>query len=297
MIELSIVILIIGIIVAGVTQSSRLIGAFKLSTARNLTQSSPVASIKDLALWLESTSEKSFDLSDQDDGNQVDNWYDINPQSTTKINLTQATSNKQPLYKTATGTINSLPTLKFDGVTGSVNGDYLSNITTPLTTIAQADQITIFIVEKVNSSVNNSTFFITTDDGTNRINFHSPETGAIRFDFGTITLGSPAARMNVSTPSGYISNTKVTTLIRRPSSSSAIRVNGADATTASMSSTFSDASLGTTLTAFNIGAISAAAYQQNAYLGEFIIFRRALKADEITDVERYLGKKWGITIP
>ena len=49
MMEMSLLILIIGILVAGVTQGSRLIQQFRLQNARTLTQSSPVASIKDLA--------------------------------------------------------------------------------------------------------------------------------------------------------------------------------------------------------------------------------------------------------
>ena len=60
LIELSIVILIIGILVAGVTQSSRLIREFKLTTAKNLTRNSPVSSIKGLYFWFETTSESSF---------------------------------------------------------------------------------------------------------------------------------------------------------------------------------------------------------------------------------------------
>ena len=52
LIELSIVILIIGILVAGVTQSSRLVSQFRLISARNITLSSPVPTIKNLAYWL-----------------------------------------------------------------------------------------------------------------------------------------------------------------------------------------------------------------------------------------------------
>ena len=46
LIEISIVLLIIGILVAGVTQSSRLISQSKINSARAMTQSSPVSSIK-----------------------------------------------------------------------------------------------------------------------------------------------------------------------------------------------------------------------------------------------------------
>lgn len=61
LIELSIVILIIGILVAGVTQSSRLIRQMKISSARSITNSSPVSSISNLAGWWETTLDSSLD--------------------------------------------------------------------------------------------------------------------------------------------------------------------------------------------------------------------------------------------
>ena len=86
LIELSIVILIIGILVAGVTQSSRLIREFRVSTAESLTQSSPVASIKGLTFWLETSLDASFLPNEAEDGMVITQWNDINPQTTTKSN-------------------------------------------------------------------------------------------------------------------------------------------------------------------------------------------------------------------
>lgn len=45
LIELSIIILIIGILVAGVTQSSRLVNEMRLATVRNINQNSPIHNI------------------------------------------------------------------------------------------------------------------------------------------------------------------------------------------------------------------------------------------------------------
>ncbi len=57
LIELSIVILIIGTLIAGVTQGSRLVRISKLRTAQNQTSTSPVSSIDGLALWLDAVDE------------------------------------------------------------------------------------------------------------------------------------------------------------------------------------------------------------------------------------------------
>lgn len=71
LIELSIVILIIGILIVGVAQSGSLVGKFRLSSARNLTQNSSVASIPGMIFWVDSVSEKSFDDADQDNTDPV----------------------------------------------------------------------------------------------------------------------------------------------------------------------------------------------------------------------------------
>ena len=81
LIELSIVILIIGILVAGVTSSSRLITRMKLITAQNLTRNSPISSIKDLSVWWETSLDESFDNAEESDDSLISGWLDINPQS------------------------------------------------------------------------------------------------------------------------------------------------------------------------------------------------------------------------
>ena len=60
LVELSIVVLIIGILIAGISQSSRLVRAMKLSTARSLTRSSDVNSIRNLTAWFDATAEGVF---------------------------------------------------------------------------------------------------------------------------------------------------------------------------------------------------------------------------------------------
>ena len=79
LIELSIVILIIGILVAGVTSSSRLITRMKVITAQNLTRNSPVSSIKDLAMWYETSLDESFDNAEESEDSPITNWFDLNP--------------------------------------------------------------------------------------------------------------------------------------------------------------------------------------------------------------------------
>ena len=117
LIELSIVILIVGILVAGVTQSSRLISRMKLFSAQSATISSDVASIPNLTMWLETSLDNSITNSagslQLDDNNSISSWNDINPQSSNKINVTQTNASIQPTYK-ANG-INGFPSINFNG--------------------------------------------------------------------------------------------------------------------------------------------------------------------------------------
>ncbi len=79
LIELSIVILVIGILIPGVMQGRELISKVHLQTARLLTTSSPVSSIKGLRAWYETSSSNSFDGAVVNNNSPVTRWYDINP--------------------------------------------------------------------------------------------------------------------------------------------------------------------------------------------------------------------------
>ena len=132
LVELSVVILIIGILVAGVTQSGRLIRQIKLSTARSVTASSDVASIRDITAWFEASTEGVFtDISDNtdiEDKAEIKFWRDTNPQKSKgdKPVLTNGTSNAKPKY--VSSGINGIPSVYFDGGANK-SGNYPSDAT------------------------------------------------------------------------------------------------------------------------------------------------------------------------
>lgn len=133
LVELSIVILVVAILVSGVMQGLSLVRKFNIKTAQSLTDSSPVAGIKNLVLWLETSKEESVTFND--DGNVI-SWNDINPQSLEKHNATPSTASFT--YYKEKG-VNGLPSMFFNGVNAGFN---VSNV--PL---YQSDN-TIFIAEK-----------------------------------------------------------------------------------------------------------------------------------------------------
>ncbi len=60
LIELSAVILVVGIFVIGVTKGPRIMSETKIKSASSLTKSSTVASINGLALWLDTTDQNNI---------------------------------------------------------------------------------------------------------------------------------------------------------------------------------------------------------------------------------------------
>ena len=95
LIEISVVILIIGILIAGISNGIDLYRDMKLTTSRNLTQNSRVGRIENLISWYEATKESNFskgtstfeDLKNFTANQEVNRWKDSNPRSI--VNMTQ----------------------------------------------------------------------------------------------------------------------------------------------------------------------------------------------------------------
>lgn len=282
LIELSIVILIIGIIVAGITQTSRLVLKMKLASARSQTESSPINGIQDLILWLEATSQLSIANSETEDGSYVTTWYDINSQTHIKNNAVGSGS-RRPIY--IQNCLNSLPCLRFDDgaatrLVSNANIDY-----------AASPNLTFFIVMKwTTGGINGQSLFGNDNGGWDRW-FVVREDG---FGSGTYFSNgsSPIHLVGVGAPNAA----QVVTLVLQNgvSGGSQSFVNGGDAT-----ATFTDDHSNSgddVLNIGNLGNYEGAVYAYHGDLFEFIIFDRVLKTDERKAVEKYLGKKWGIPV-
>ena len=122
LIELSIVILIIGILVAGVTQSSRLVNAMRIQSTKLLTRNSPASSIQGLTAWFETSLAENFATGSSgnytenpspDNNSSIAKWNDINPVSSDKFNAIQPNTAEQPIF--IEKAINNLPALRFSG--------------------------------------------------------------------------------------------------------------------------------------------------------------------------------------
>lgn len=129
-IELSVVIIIVGVLLAGAIQGKKIINKSKLTTARTMSESSPVAVIDGLIFWLDASTQESMrniaGSTDIQNGDQIQSWWDKNPNTKKKMVFSTAELDTYPTYDV--DGLNGLPTLYFDGdnIDVSGNGDYLT---------------------------------------------------------------------------------------------------------------------------------------------------------------------------
>jgi prepilin-type N-terminal cleavage/methylation domain-containing protein len=283
LIELSIVLVIIGLLVAGITQSSRLVQKFRIRTAQTLTQSSPVNGIKNLVAWYETTSQASFDSS-IDNGVAVSNWYDISP-SVDKSNATQTNGDNRPVY--TENDINSLPTLKFTrSLSQSLN---LPDGTVPYNN----SPYTIFIVAKASPICKGTSVICALiSSGTAANN----QANNFRYEAAAVGFVNHWFDYDVKSP-----NTLDTTLPHIVSfhynkSIRKIIFNGLTQTlTGNITATNNLATRASNVIGSGGNSIPSSSDEDlDGSIGEIIIFNRALMEEEIDSIESYLSKKWGI---
>jgi len=299
LIELSIVIVVIGILIAGVTQGTRLVREFKISTARTVTQSSAVPGIRDLELWLETTGEKSFIDAEAVEGEAVGTWYDMNVNN--EKHDASSTLTARPTYRR--GALNGLPALTFDGTNDTMApsfAGYSSNA--PSTN----NNFTLFLVAQ---TADTHGIDVQSDSGTAGQSEQKfvifPQQGSSVYGctscVGTgISLGTNGVSFYQNTsgttsPSAVYSggDTAVASIIAivNTNKKPKIYVNG------QLRATGIESSFSTVYAGYIIGGNSLFSSQFfKGEVGEYIIYNRALVPAEQGSVEKYLGQKWGIKV-
>ena len=281
LIELSIVILIIGILVAGVTSSSRLITRMKVVTAQNLTRNSPVSSIKDLAMWYETSLDESFINDEESEASPITNWFDLNPQSSFKINAIQSTVDNKPKFRT--NIFNGLPGIQFDG-----SNDFMLSSSTGIS----GKGLSIFIVGKRNIFGSNNGILSgisstgTDDFGAGNIQaFYDQNSGS----YFTISTGTWYS--NVLQPTPVDNNTfAVSTIFNGTNNISYLNSFVGNTVVGSPTFYIDRIFTGSRFTGNNPNSFF------NGYIAEIIIFNRGLNTEERLAIFAYLGKKYAIKV-
>src|SRR3989338_1258433 len=277
LIELSIVILIIGILVAGITQSSRLVKAMKLKTAQNLTKSSAVNSIKNLTIWYETTVDESFADSEEENNTDISTWNDINPQSSSKSNATQSSTKPQYIE----GAMNGLPVVRFNGTDDFLNFDGTLLVNT---------NYTIFVVEQRRTGTGINKHFLGGSGVATNTNLHL----GYRNDT-TVTQDHYSNAINYTIPAYSSPIPRIHTFWFSNASGNGKKywLNGG--TTADAFDTSQTAYVAS-YAGSAIGRYASTSDSFNGDVAEIIIFNRALNTEERQAVESYLSQKFNVKI-
>jgi prepilin-type N-terminal cleavage/methylation domain-containing protein len=283
LIEISVVILIIGMLIAGISQGIDLYQDMRLATARSLTLNSRVNRIEDLTMWFEATSEKSFENPNPQNEERIGLWKNINFKLSNRIDVTQATQDSKPFY--VKNAINNIPALRFN------NGQFLTASSIKISEIVSSDQVTVFMVQN-NFSGDNTTSTFGWNSGDYRFLSCAQEGNMVLMDFGN-TLSGSNFRITTATLTNFLNQNKIITFVKNGLNGK-VKINSALLTNSLSSNTIIDLSLSGD---FSIGKYPPANhYYFFGYIGELIIFKKALTDAEINDVEKYLSKKWAIKI-
>ena len=279
--EIGVILLIISILFAAITEGTNLYRKSKLASARNLTQNSPVIYYEDLALWLETTRLDSFDDETPGNGDAIENWHSVLPTANPndKFTVTQGTLANRPIYDSVG--INGKPALQFNGTS-----QYLSRTSTYLSDVASTSEHSVFAVV-VNTPSSESTIY-TLILGTDIFRMHATENTTFFYDFGS---GVAAGGRSSFDPSNFDGVPHIISVVKNSAGASA-KFNGQSITFASTAPTDIN---NTSASEFFIGKNEGTQYHAG-HIGEVIMFKSALDSDQVVAIEEYLSSKWDIPL-
>jgi prepilin-type N-terminal cleavage/methylation domain-containing protein len=275
LIEISIAIIIIGILIGGITQAIEMFSEASLKGARNLSKSSRITRIDDLSLWLDATSDKAFDT-EKDDKSTISMWKDTNPRSTYPI-VGNPVSANLPTY--ILSAINGLPTASFKKTSSNC-------MTIPSQSIVNnSEDFTLYLIfsptslddgiilEKNNATATAFPFSLELNGGYYKFSIKD----------STTTLSVLGAKKaNINKPN-------LIRLSRTKGSQIEITINGVSS---NKSDTLTSSTLNTAELAIGCRNGASPASFVNGNIGEIAFFDRNLTTKEKGDTEEYFYKKW-----
>ena len=223
-------------------------------------------------------------------------WWDANDASTvtldsgavstwtskagTKTAASQSTANNRP----ATTTVNGKTAILFDG----------SNDGFDFTGVSRTDETWIIAAAQTTDQSGQRQMLSDGGDGTGM----SATKGAEKFlevAFGGFTEGTNRLRVRYSATASTPMGPGVFTCVRSAAAGGFVFIDGTQRIGAVSPFASSFTTSGAT-TIRRIGYYSSSLFQFNGWIGDILCWNRALSDSDRLKVERYLGKKWGITV-
>ncbi len=198
----------------------------------------------------------------------------------TKTVASQTTPNNRP----ATTTVNGQVALQFDGTNDGFD----------FTGTARTDET--WIIAAAQTADQTGTRAFVNDAGSGHgINIgRSALARLLDTSWGNSTEGDARFRPEYATPNTVPYGPAVTSVVRSAAAGGFVFIDG----TQRVSSVDGGTSFTTSglITIQRIGYYSSSVFQLQGWIGEILLYDRALPAAERLKIERYLGKKWGIVV-
>jgi len=278
LIELSIVLIIIGLLIAGITSGRNLVRASKLSSGRSITLASQIVTIPGMVLWTESTTKDSFLNTESIDSNQLTTWYNREPSGFLVSNNFTTSASSNVIYEEVS--TNELPAVNMT-VAGNMS---LANFSSSVLSAA-----TIAIVFKPTVAPT-STATTIADAGASG---NSTASIGIKNDRVSLNFGSAVETSTVTNPASFSLDGLYILVVYLNGASSKVFVNNAT----EVGGSGAVLSAGTNaLNGVTIGANKSGSNGIAAEISEVIIYNRVLKDTERQDMMSYLSTKYKITV-
>jgi hypothetical protein len=224
----------------------------------------------------------------------IANWWDANDAATVTLNAgavetwtskagsksaaTQSTANNRPV----TITVNGKTALSFDGSNDGL--DFTGTARTDETWIIAAAQTADQSGTRQLISDSSGGFGIGSAKGGSRL---------IDTIWGAYTDGVNRHRVTYNANASVPFGPGVISVTRSAAGGGFLFIDGTQRTSIFGATSFTT-SLSTTIN--RIGYVNSTTFQLEGWIGEILCYSRALSDSERLKVERYLGKKWGITV-
>lgn len=271
LIELSIVILVIGLIIAAVNAGSKLIkkaetgmAAYELATGVASSTDSTPKTIDNLTIWLDATQ-----IKDLSNGDPIQTWKNM---SGNGKDATQTNATYMPIFRSGDNGINKLNSVEFDGVDDFFNFDG--------TDIVGSDY-TVFVVEKRGDALGNMTIFGS-----------SPGNGLI---FGYYSSGMIVNQYQGNWYLPDVGAENITPGITRIHDFYHSSVDAKKYFLNGIEKGFKDYKI--PLSSYDNARIGHGNYGfYKGKISEIIFYNKKLSDSERVKIESYLGKKWGVAV-
>lgn len=282
--EMSVVIAIIAILLTSILAGKGIIRNFRLANATKLTHNSPISEIynergeQSVKIWFEATNLASFEFS-SNTAATIQSWYDISGNGN---HISQTTTSLYPTY--LPDAINNLPAIEFAAGGSTKHLDGKGGLAMLDDTYSMA---IVWMTHEVDGGNDNALFYIGKNTNSHGTMISLALRGGDDFEYTADVPGN-----KVTLVSSITTNTPYATVVVKNNAEISAWHNHLTFNDAAAVNNSSTNAIPEKLIVGDSAAESDAEF--DGYIGELIIFDKALTDTEAENVLDYLGSKWQI---